>query len=103
MEYYYTIRKIKRKSSVVERRNKTIKQRLFKLFTANNNTVFWDKIPDIFKDYNNPYHSSIQMTPTEASKIKNSKLVFANLYSGEIYKQIKIPKFSIDDKVRISK
>ena len=43
------------------------------------------------------------MTPSEASDIKNTKHVFANLYSDEIYKQVKKPKFRIGDRVRISK
>ena len=43
------------------------------------------------------------MSPLEASDIKNSNRVFANLYSGEIYKQVKKPKFRISDRVRISK
>ena len=32
------------KSSVVERWNKTMKNRMWKMFTVNNNTVYWDKI-----------------------------------------------------------
>ena len=43
------------------------------------------------------------MSPVAASDIKNSNRVFANLYSGEIYKQVKKPKFRIGDRVRISK
>ena len=39
----------------------------------------------------------------EASDIKNSNQVFANLYSDEIYKSVKKPKFRIGDRVRISK
>ena len=49
------------------------------------------------------YHSSIKMTPTEASKKENEKQVYANLYEDEIYLRPKKPKFSIGDKVRISK
>ena len=91
------------KSSVVERFNRTIKQKMWKMFSANNNTVYFDKIDEILKNYNNSFHRSIQMTPTAASDIKNSNRVFANLYSGEIYKQVKKPKFRIGDRVRISK
>ena len=43
------------------------------------------------------------MTPAEASEIKNSKQVYANLYSGKLQKQNKQPKFRIGDRVRISK
>ena len=91
------------KSSVVERFNRTIKQKMWKMFSANNNTVYFDKIDELLKNYNSSFHRSIQMSPLEASDIKNSNRVFANLYSGEIYKQVKKPKFRIGDRVRISK
>ena len=93
------------KSSVVERFNRTIKQKMWKMFSANNNTVYFDKIDELLKNYNSSFHRSIQMTPSEASDIKNSNRVnvFANLYSGEIYKQVKKPKFRIGDRVCISK
>ena len=70
------------------------------MFSANNNTVYWDKLDKLVDNYNNTVHSSIKMTPTEASKKENEKQVFANLYSDLIYLK---PKFLIGDKVRISK
>ena len=91
------------KSSVVERWNCTIKKDMWKMFSANNNTVYFDKIDELLKNYNNSFHRGIKMAPVDASKIKNSKHVFANLYSDEIYKQVEKPKFRIGDRVRISK
>ena len=91
------------KSNVVERWNKTMKNKMWKMFSANNNTVYWDKLDKLVDDYNNTYHSSIEMTPTEASKKENENKVFANLYGDLIYLKPKKPKFSIGDKVRISK
>ena len=91
------------KSSVVERWNKTMKNKMWKMFSANNNTVYWDKLDKLVDDYNNTYHSSIKMVPTEASKKENEKQVFTNLYEDEICLKPKKPKFSIGDKVRISK
>ena len=91
------------KSSVVERWNRTIKNRMWKMFTGNNNTVYWDKIDKLVDDYNNTKHSSVQMTPNEASKKENEEKVFVNLYIDLIYWKPKKPKFAIGDKVRISK
>ena len=88
------------KSSIVERWNKTMKNKMWKMFSANNNTIYWDKLDNLVDDYNNTYHSSIEMTPTEASKKENENKVFANLYGDLIYLK---PKISIGDKVRISK
>ena len=91
------------KSSIVERWNRTMKNKMWKMFSANNNTVYWDKLKDLVDDYNNAKNSSIKMTPIEASKKENEKKVFANLYGDLIYLKPKKPKFSIGDKVRISK
>ena len=73
------------KSSVIERWNKTMKNKMWKMFSANNNTIYWDKLDKLVDDYNNTYHSSIEMTPTQASKKENENKVFANLYGDLIY------------------
>ena len=91
------------KSSVVERWNKAIKNRMWKMFTVNNNTVYWDKIDKLVNDYNNARHSSIKMTPVEASKKKNESKVWSNLYGDSIYLKPGKSKFAVGDKVRISK
>ena len=91
------------KSSVAERFNRTIKQRMWKMFSVNNNTIYYDKIDELLKNYNNSFHRSVRMAPLDASDIKNKHQVFANLYSNEIYTPVKKPKFRIGDRVRISK
>ena len=73
------------KSSVVERWNRTMKNRMWKMLTANNNTVYWDKLDKLVDDYNNTKHSSVKMTPNEASKKENEEKVFVNLYGNLIY------------------
>ena len=90
------------KSSVCERWNRTIKTKMWKQFTVQGNTQYLDVLPKILKQYNNTKHSSINMTPIEASKKKNEGIVYFNLYGDmEISKQK--PKFEVGDKVRISK
>ena len=91
------------KSSVVERWNKTMKNRMWKMFTVNNNTVYWDKLDKLVNDYNNTRHSSIKMTPVEASKKKNKSKVWSNLYGDLIYLKPGKSKFVVGDCVRISK
>ena len=63
------------KSNVVERWNKTIKNKMWKMFSANNNTVYWDKIDKLVEDYNKTRHSSIKMKPVDASKKENEEKV----------------------------
>ena len=91
------------KSSVVERWIRTMKEKMWKYFTANSTNNFINVLSDLVKEYNNTRHSSIKMTPVKASKTENELTVWRNIYPEhlEIY-DIK-PKFSVGDKVRISK
>ena len=90
------------KSSVCERWNRTIKSKMWKQFTVQGNTMYLDMLPKLVKQYNNTKHSSIKMTPIEASKKKNEGVVYFNLY-GDMETLKQKPKFKIGDKVRISK
>ena len=90
------------KSSVVERWNRTIKSKMWKQFTVQGNTQYLDMLPKLVKKYNNTKHSSIKMTPVEASKKSNEGTVYFNLY-GDMEPLNQKPKFKIGDKVRISK
>ena len=90
------------KSSVCERWNRTIKTRMWKQFTIQGNTIYLEILPKILQEYNKTKHSSIKMTPIEASKKKNESVVYFNLY-GDMKQSPSRPKFKIGDKVRISK
>ena len=89
------------KSSVVERWNRTMKNKMWKMFTTNNNTVYYDKLDSLVNEYNNTKYSNIKMTPAEASSNKNHAAVYFNLY-GNLEPSAK-PKCKLGDKVRISK
>ena len=41
------------KSSIVERWNITMKNKMSKMFSENNNTVYWNKLDELSSDYNN--------------------------------------------------
>ena len=70
------------KSSVLERWNRIIKTKMWKRFTEQNSTQYLKMLPDIINKYNNSYHSSIKMSPVEATKKKNEGIVYYNLYSS---------------------
>ena len=90
------------KSSVVERWIGTVKEKMCKYFSTNTTNVYIDALPDLVRKYNNTRHSSIKMTPTNASKKENKLRVWRNLYPDRLdMKDIK-PEFSVGDKVRIS-
>jgi len=60
-------------------------------------------LDEMVRQYNNTKHSSIKMTPVEASEKKNENKVWLNLYDDRIYDQEIKPKFRVGDKVRITK
>ena len=79
-----------------------MKGRMWKQFTAKNTTQYLDMLPKLVEEYNNTKHSSIKMTPVEASMKKNEGLVYHNLYGDSQITKRK-PKFKVGNKVRISK
>ena len=89
-------------SSVCERWNRIFKTKLWKQFTVQGNTQYFNILPKILEQYNNTKHSSIKMTPVEASKKNNESTVYFNLY-GDMEQLSSKPKFKVGDKVRISK
>ena len=91
------------KSSVVERWNRTMKDKMFKYFTANFTRKYIDILDEFVNRYNNTVHSAIKMTQTEASKRENENKVWRNMYGDYSPPERKVPKFSIDDNVRITK
>ena len=64
-----------KKSCVIERFNRTIKEDMFKYFSANNTRKFVDVLDLLVDQYNNTIHSSINMTPTEARRKVNENKV----------------------------
>ena len=75
---------------------------MFKYFSANNTRKQVDVLDLLVDQYNNTIHSSIKMTPKEASRKENPNKVWRNLYP-EFYGKILTPKFWIGDNVRITK
>ena len=90
------------KSSVCERWNRTIKTKMWKQFTVQGNTQYLDMLPKLVKQYNNTKHSSIKMTPAEASRKENEGTVYFNLF-GDMKSISTKSKYRVGDKVRISK
>ena len=82
-------------SKFAERFIKTLKNKIYKYMTAISKIVYIDKLNDIVKEYNNKYHTSINMKPVN---VKDNTYI-------KVKKEInnKNPKFKVCDHVRISK
>jgi len=77
IEFYYTeVQKLitlyftenEEKSSVAERWNRTMKEKMFKYYSANSTKKYIDILDELVQEYNNTKHSSILTTPKEASQ-----------------------------------
>ena len=101
IELYST--KNEEKSIVVKRWIRTMKEKMWKYFTANSTNVYMNALSDLVREYNDTRHSSIKMTPVQASKKENELKVWRNLYPEHLEIHDVNPKFSVGDKVRISK
>ena len=55
------------KAAVVERFNRTLKERLYRYFTAANTLRFDDKLPQLVEGYNATRHHSIGMAPQDVT------------------------------------
>ena len=55
------------------------------------------ELPSVIKQYNNTIHHSTKMTPIQASKKSNQKLVYNNLRDDRVKRQ---PKFKLGQLVR---
>jgi hypothetical protein len=102
IEHFSTISDLK--ACVVERFNRTLKEKMWKVFSKNDNKKWINIVDKLVDNYNNSYHRSIKMTPNQASKTENVEIVHNNLYPNgcnEINE--KESKFKIGDKVRMSR
>ena len=75
---------------------------MFKYFSANSTKRYIDVLDALVQQYNNKHHSTIKMTPVEASLKINENKVWRNLCPTNENRSIK-PKFSVRDRVFIAR
>lgn len=87
------------KCSIGERVIRTLKNNIYKHFTATGTWNWYNTISKIINNYNHTKHRTIKCTPYEArmntSKIKSNVQIYNKIFHK--------PKLKINDKVRISK
>lgn len=91
------------KCAIVERFNRTLKQRMFKYFTANNTVVYIDVLDRFVTAYNNRKHRTIGLSPNEVT-YRNQAEIWKRQYHKYLvgYRKGKF-KYAVGDRVRISK
>jgi hypothetical protein len=93
IKHYSTYTSIK--AGMVERVIRTLKNKIYKHFTATGSWNWYNSISKLINSYNNSFHTTIKCSPHEA-RTKSIKLKFNQ-------EKPRKSKFKINDKVRISK
>ena len=83
--------------SIAERAIRTVRNLLKKPIFLAGNADWLSELPSVIKQYNNTFHHSIKMTPVEASKKSNEKIVYNNLRDDRVKQQ---SKFKLGQLVR---
>ena len=89
------------KASVVERFNRTFKQRLYRYITTYNTLKYLSSLPQLVRGYNASFHRSIGMAPQEVDN-NNAEEVWDRLYPHSKKKKKKTA-FKVGDRVRLNK
>ena len=97
IKIYYT--NLNLKAVIIERFKRSLRELMMKSFVKNNNTVWYNILPELIKTYNNRYHRTIKMKPINVNKT-NEKYIKNNFYTYDVTN--KKPKYKINDLVRIS-
>lgn len=88
------------KAALVERLIRTIKEKLYRIFTRQGNYKWLNALPDVIHAYNNSYHRGLKHIPSMVNS-ENETDIWIKQYSD--LKEGNNPKFNIGDRVRISK
>ena len=104
---YFTTKDKLIKCSIVERVNRTIKEKLFRYFTNHGMYKYIDVLQNLVNSYNNTVHSVTKMRPNEIN-ISNEKYVFENIYGFKNFKDMIFDKtdkpknnYKVGDNVRL--
>lgn len=90
------------KCSIVERVQRTVKERMWRYFTHQNTKRYINVLQDIVDGYNKSYHTSIKMKPIDVT-YANATVAWRNIQSRQKIWKKKKPKYSCSDLVRISR
>jgi hypothetical protein len=91
------------KASIVERFNRTLKEKMWRYFTQKNTLRYVDVLPALVRNYNHSFHRSIKKAPVDVNPL-NQEEVWQTLYSeNNNNKDSSHTLYQEGDRVRISK
>ena len=71
------------KAVIIERFNRSLRELMMKSFIKNNNTVWFNILPELINTYNNRFHQTIKMKPKNVNKL-NEKHIKNTVYNYDI-------------------
>lgn len=90
------------KCAIVERFNRTLRNRIYRFLSHNSTKRYIDVLQDIVQSYNNSFHRTIGMAPSRVNA-ENSSTVLNNIRKNHPKVRIKHKPFAVGDKVHISR
>jgi len=87
---------------VVDRFSSTLKERLYRYFTAANTLRFDDELPQLVQGYNATRHRSIGMAPKGVTW-DNEEAIWKRLYEKSLKEKRPKAKFKVGGRVRLNK
>ena len=99
VKHYYTHSNIK--ASICERFNRTLKNLMYREFSARGSFNWVNMLDELLERYNNSFHRTIKMAPAKVTLRDEGKLRAIHYANQVSVKRGKI-KFSVGDTVRIS-
>lgn len=90
------------KAAIVERVIRTIKNKLYKAFSLRGNYKWLDILQGVVLSYNKTKHNTIQMAPIDVKPNTKLSMIYMDR-NLKINPRHRVPKYKIDDLVRISK
>ena len=90
------------KAALVERFNRTLKTKMWRIFTHRGNYIWTDILPQLLDAYNRSSHRILGRAPIEVTK-DNEVNVWVDQYSSVKKPSRKRAKFQVGESVRISK
>lgn len=91
-----------KKASIIERFNRTLKNKMWKMFSEQGNYKWLDLLPLLMDGYNHSVHRTTGLKPVDVNK-SNEKNVLLRIIKNRKKHITKKPKFNIGDRVRISR
>ena len=89
------------KASIVERFNRTLKTKMWKMFSYLGSYKWCDKLKHLLDNYNNTKHRTIKMKPSEVNSSAIEKYLLETVYKNS--NQLSLNRYNIGDFVRVSK